>query len=480
MQNRAAEETDMKLTDLPQTGLAAAFAAQRAAFAREPMPDAAARRANLDRLAQLLKQNQQAICEAISADFGHRSHTETRLIEIFPSLEAIRYARAKLAGWMKPSRRHTGLWFLPGRSEVRYQPLGVVGVIVPWNYPLYLAIGPLVGALAAGNRVLIKMSEFGLNFGALFARLIGEAFPPDLVSVVLGGADVAAEFSALPFDHLLFTGSTPVGRIVMAAAAKNLTPVTLELGGKSPAIVAPGFDIKTAAQRIGFGKTMNGGQTCIAPDYVLLPRGQEEAFLAAMRAFAHKLYGDAASPDYASVAHDRHYARLQALLDEARSMGARIEPLLPDGAISGRKMAPVVLLGGTPQMRVMQEEIFGPILPVIPYDSLDDAIAYVNERDRPLALYVFDDQRGRVEALLDRTASGGVTVNDCILHIAQDDMPFGGIGPSGMGRYHGPEGFKTFSQQRAVFRQAALNGSSLLHPPFGKPLADKLIKLMLR
>ncbi|GAA5178071.1 coniferyl aldehyde dehydrogenase [Niveibacterium umoris] len=470
----------MKPTDLPQSGLSSTFAAQRAAFGREPMPDAAARRANLDRLARLLKDNQQAICDAISADFGHRSSTETRLIEIFPSLEAIRYARSKVAGWMKPARRHTGLWFLPGRSQVRYQPLGVVGVIVPWNYPLYLAVGPLVGALAAGNRVLVKMSEYGPAFGELFARLIAEAFPPDLVSVVLGGADVAAEFSSLPFDHLLFTGSTPVGRIVMAAAAKNLTPVTLELGGKSPAIVAPGVDIKTAAQRIGFGKMMNCGQTCIAPDYVLLPRGQEEAFIAAMRAFAAKLYGDAASPDLASLAHERQFARMQALLDEARAMGARVEPLLPDGALSGRKMAPVVLLGGTPAMRVMQEEIFGPILPIIPYDTLDDAIAYVNAHDRPLALYVFDDQRRRIESLLDRTASGGVTVNDCILHIAQDDIPFGGVGPSGMGRYHGPEGFKTFSQQRAVFRQAALNGSAILHPPFGKPLAEKLIRLMLR
>lgn len=470
----------MNLHDVPHGALTSALALQREAFARDPMPSAAIRRERLDRLARLLKENQQAICEAICADFGHRSHTETRLIEIFPSLEAVRYARRKVAGWMKPSRRHTSLWFLPGRSEVRYQPLGVVGIIVPWNYPLYLAIGPLVGALAAGNRALIKMSEFGPRFGALFARLIGEAFPPDLVSVVLGGAEVAAEFSALPFDHLLFTGSTPVGRIVMAAAAKNLTPVTLELGGKSPAIVAPGFDITAAAQRIGFGKTMNGGQTCIAPDYVLLPRGQEEAFVAAMRSFAQKLYGNAASPDYASVAHERHYARLRALLDEARAMGARIEALLEDGAISGRKLAPVVLLGGTPQMRVMQEEIFGPILPVIPYDTLDEAIAYVNERDRPLALYVFDDQRSRIESLLDRTASGGVTVNDCILHIAQDDIPFGGVGPSGLGRYHGPEGFKTFSQQRSVFRQAALNASAILHPPFGKPLAERLIKLMLR
>jgi acyl-CoA reductase-like NAD-dependent aldehyde dehydrogenase len=470
----------MKLNDLPAPDLAATLAAQRRAFARQPMPSAAERREHLQRLRQMLLRHQRAIIEAIDADFGHRPAAETQLLELFPSLQAIRYARAHVARWMRPERRGTAPWFWPGRSLVRYQPLGVVGIIVPWNYPLYLAVGPLVGALAAGNRVMIKMSEYGPHFGALFAQLIGETFAPDHVSVVLGGTDVAAAFAALPFDHLLFTGSTAVGRLVMASAARNLTPVTLELGGKSPAIVAPGFDIPTAAQRIGFGKWVNAGQTCIAPDYVLLPRGQEAAFVAALREVAQRLYRDSASADYASIAHERHHQRLQALLEDARRLGARIEPLLPAGAATGRRMTPVALLDTTPAMRVMQEEIFGPILPIVPYETLDEAIEYVNARERPLALYIFDHQRGRLDALLDRTASGGVTINDCLLHVAQDDLPFGGVGPSGMGRYHGPEGFKTFSQQRAVFRQAALNGSALLQPPFDRPWVQRLLSWMLR
>lgn len=460
--------------------LCTTFAAQRAAFAREPMPTAATRRAHLARLAAVIKDHQQAICEAIASDFGSRAPAETRLIEIFPSLEAVRYARKRVARWMRPSRRRTGVWFMPGRSEVRYQPLGVVGVIVPWNYPLFLAVGPLVGALAAGNRVLIKMSEHGPEFGRLFARLVADTFPADLVSVVLGGPDVGAAFSALPFDHLLFTGSTEVGRKVMAAASKHLTPVTLELGGKCPAVVAPGYDIGVAAERIGFGKLMNAGQTCIAPDYVLLPRGTEDAFVAVLRAFALKSYGDATSPDLTSLAHEGQVARMHALLDEARAMGARVVPLLPGEPAFRRSMVPVALLGGTPGMRVMQEEIFGPVLPLVPYDALDEAIAYINVRERPLALYVFDNQRARVESLLDRTASGGVTVNESVLHIVQDDLPFGGVGPSGMGRYHGPEGFRTFSQHRSVFRQGPLDFSGMLHPPYGKPLAERLMRLMLR
>ena len=471
----------MNLKDIPaQHELEALFHAQRLAFAADPLPSAAVRRGRLGELADMLRRHADELAAAIDADFGGRPRDETRLLELFPSIEAVRYARARVTGWMRPDRRHVSIWFQPGRAEVRYQPLGVVGIIVPWNYPLYLAVGPLVAALAAGNRVMLKMSEYTPEFGALFERLIANTFPPDLVCVVNGDAQIASAFGGLPFNHLLFTGSTPIGRVVMAAAARNLTPVTLELGGKSPAIVAPGFDIATAAQRITFGKLANAGQTCIAPDYVLLPRGQEQAFLDAVRAQAAKFYGDAASPDYASIAHERHYGRLQALVEDARAKGARIEALMPEGDADGRRMAPVAVLGATSAMRVMQEEIFGPILPVIPYDALDDAISHVNSQDRPLALYVFDNDSKRTDALLDRTASGGVTVNDCLLHIGQDDLPFGGVGPSGMGRYHAHEGFLTFSQQRSVFRQSRLNTVPLLLPPYGRKLAERIIRLMLR
>jgi coniferyl-aldehyde dehydrogenase len=460
--------------------LKARFEAQRAAFKRQPMPDPATRRQWLDRLADLLKNNEQAICEAISADFGHRPHTETRLLELFPSREAVRYAQRKVARWMKPERRHVSLWFKPARAEVRYQPLGVVGIIVPWNYPLYLSVGPLVSALAAGNRVMLKMSEFSRAFGDLFARLIRDTFPEDLVIVVLGGPDVATEFSALLFDHMLFTGSTSTGRRVMGVAASNLTPVTLELGGKSPVIIAPGQNLARAAQRIVFAKLVNGGQTCVAPDYVLLHKSEEQAFLAEARKAAQRFYGNPASPDYASAAHARQHARLIEVIVDADAKGARIEPVLPTGETVGRKIAPVAVLECNDGMRVIQEEIFGPILPIVPYERLDEAVAYVNGRDRPLSLYIFDNDRARVASVLDATASGGVVVNDCLLHVAQEDLPFGGVGPSGMGRYHGPEGFKTFSQVRSVLRQSSLASISLLYPPYGGALTQRLLRVMLR
>jgi coniferyl-aldehyde dehydrogenase len=452
----------------------------RRAFAAQPLPDAGTRRAWLGSLARLLKGNERAICAAIDADFGGRPAAETRLVEIFPSLEGIRHARRHVARWMRPERRSVSVWFKPGRAEVRHQPLGVVGIIVPWNYPLLLAVGPLVGALAAGNRVLIKMSEYSQALGRLLAEQVRECLPADLVTVVNGDADVAAQFSALPFDHLLFTGSTAVGKRVMAAAAKNLTPVTLELGGKSPAILAPGCDIATAAQRIVFGKLLNAGQTCVAPDYVLLPRALEGAFVAAARSVATRLYGDAGSPDLASVAQPRQLQRLEALVADARAKGARIESLLAAAAVQGRRFAPVMVLGVTDEMHVMQEEIFGPILPIVPYDTLAAAVEQVNRRDRPLALYVFAGDRGRIAELLDQTTSGGVTVNDCIIHSGQNDLPFGGVGPSGMGRYHGRDGFLTFSVARAVFRQSRLSPVPLLYPPYRKRLSQWIMRLMLR
>lgn len=446
----------------------------------EPECGLGARLARLDRLAALVSGAREAFAEAIAADFGHRARQETLLLEVFPSLEGIRHARRHLAAWMRPRRRPVSLWFQPGRAELRPQPLGVIGIIVPWNYPLYLAVGPLTAALAAGNRALVKMSEFTPATSALFARLVAEHFAPDEVAVVEGDASVAEAFSRLPFDHLLFTGSTAVGRQVMRAAAEHLTPVTLELGGKSPAIVAPGYPLDKAAARILAGKCLNAGQTCIAPDYVLLPAGSERAFVAAARAVVARTYPDWSRGDYSAIASDRHYARLQGLLDEARAWGAEILPLSTEPADpASRRMPPVAVLGAAPSLRLLQEELFGPILPLIPVPDLDAAIDWVNARPRPLALYVFDDDRKRVDRVLARTVSGGVTVNDTLLHIAQDALPFGGVGPSGMGQYHGQAGFETCSRIKPVFRQARFNALGLFDPPYGARF-ERLIRMLLR
>lgn len=433
-------------------------------------------------LERLLRDNLDAICAAIAADFGRRAPDETRLIELFPALEAVRHARRHVGRWMQPRRRATSIWFLPGRSRVLVQPLGVVGIVVPWNYPVLLAAAPLAGALAAGNRAMVKMSESAPATGALFARLVAERFGADELTVVEGGVPVARAFAALPFDHLLYTGSTAVGRSVMRAAAENLTPVTLELGGKCPAIVGPGYSLAHAAERIVVGKTMNAGQTCIAPDYVLVPAGSEAGFVEAARRVVTACYpGLAHSPDYGSIIDARHFERLVGLLEDARARGAEAvnlaAPAVPDA--ESRRLPPHALLAVNDSMRVMQEEIFGPLLPVVPYASLDEAIAYVNARPRPLALYVFDRDQANVERVLAQTVSGGVTVNDTILHIAQEELPFGGVGPSGMGRYHGREGFETFSVRKAVFYQSRINATGLFKPPYGGRIR-RLLRFLLR
>jgi acyl-CoA reductase-like NAD-dependent aldehyde dehydrogenase len=374
------------------------------------------------------------------------------------------------------------MWFLPARTEIRPQPLGVVGIVVPWNYPLLLALSPLSGALAAGNRVLVKMSEFTPRTGELVKSLFEEAFPDGEVQVILGGADVAQEFCKLPFDHLLFTGSTAVGRAVMRAAAENLTPVTLELGGKSPAIVGPECRIEEAARKILFGKCLNAGQTCIAPDYVLLPRAQEQAFANAAAAAVAELYPSLRNnPDYTGIVNRRHELRLQELLDDALMRGASVRQLNPaEEEFEGSgKLAPALVAGVNDGMRIMQEEIFGPLLPLVPYDCLEDAIRYVNARPRPLALYYFGNFDDHIQKVLNETVSGGVTVNETILHISQEHLPFGGVGPSGMGAYHGKAGFETFSKVKPIFHQSSLNGLFLFRPPYGKRF-DSLIKLLLR
>jgi len=463
--------------------LEALFLAQRAAFRAEPYRSLAARREDLSALERALQKNADALQDAVFDDFGGRSPTETRVLEFFPSLEAIRHARSKLKRWMRPERRPVSIWFLPGRARLIKQPLGVVGVIVPWNYPVYLALGPLVSALAAGNRVLIKMSEFTPRTGEAMKRLIADAFPENQVAVVNGGPELAQALTALPLDHLLFTGSTAVGHKVMAAAAANLVPVTLELGGKSPAIIGPDFDIATAAERIMLGKCLNAGQTCIAPDYVLLPAGKEAAFIEAARRAVFAMYPRiAGNGDYTAIITQRHYQRLLGLLDEARAQGAEVVPLNPDALPpppEGRRIVPTLVLRAHDRMRILQEEIFGPLLPIITYEQFDQALNYVNDHPRPLALYGFDDDAERRRRILQETIAGGVTLNDVLLHIAQDDLPFGGVGPSGMGHYHGQAGFETFSKAKAVFLQSAWNSLPLLRPPYGKRVAW-LLRLMLR
>ncbi|HNL98806.1 MAG TPA: coniferyl aldehyde dehydrogenase [Accumulibacter sp.] len=462
------------------------FTHLHAAARLDPNPPRELRERRLHTLDRLLLDNEAAIADAVRRDFGHRSPAETRLLELFPSHEAIRHARRHLARWMRPEARAVSLWFQPARAEVRYQPLGAVGIIVPWNYPVFLAAAPLASALAAGNRVLIKMSEYTPATSALLAGLVARYFADDEVSVVEGDVGVAQEFARLPFDHLLFTGSTPVGRHVMRAAAENLTPVTLELGGKSPAIIGPGSadgaSFAHAVERIVIGKCLNAGQTCIAPDYVLLPAGSEQAFIAHARQVLARCYPDIGrSADYSTIVDRRQYDRLVGYLAEARAAGAQVVDLAPSATAdaASRRLPPVALLDLPADLRIMREEIFGPLLPLLPYADMDQAIAFVNQRPRPLALYYFDNDRARIARVLDQTVSGGVTVNDTILHIAQDDLPFGGVGPSGMGCYHGFAGFETFSVRKAVFRQSRLSAVGLFKPPYGKLFA-RLTGLLLR
>lgn len=459
-----------------------AYAGQRSAYAQAPYPALATRKHNLLQLEKLLLDNQQRIADAIRADFGNRSEHETRLLEIFASVEGLRHTRKHLRSWSKARSRPVALWFQPARARVIPQPLGVVGIIVPWNYPVFLSVGPLTAALAAGNRAVVKMSEFTPHTGELFASLIGEYFDEQIISVINGGADVAAKFSTLAWDHLLFTGSTGVGRHVMRAAAENLTPVTLELGGKSPTIIGPDYPIDAAAASILYGKCLNAGQTCVAPDYVLLPEGKADAFLAAARESVAKLYPTmAANGDYTAIINQRHLQRLQGYLAEAAEQGAHVVPLSPPGeSLDGSgKLAPTLVFNPGEATRLMQDEIFGPILPVLTYRSLDQAIAFVNARPRPLALYYFERDKQRIEQMMRQTIAGGVSINDVILHVAQHDLPFGGVGPSGIGHYHGKEGFDTFSKLKPVFMQSRINGVGLLKPPYGR-LFQLMLRLMLR
>jgi coniferyl-aldehyde dehydrogenase len=463
----------------PEIELQRLLTLQRQAHAADPAPAYALRLDRLQRLDALLEKHGEHFTALVSQDFGNRSAVETRLTELLPVRGGIRHARRHLRAWMRPRRVATALAFWPGRSRLLVQPRGVVGIVSPWNYPLLLALSPLVDVLAAGNRALLKPSELTPLFADALQAAVAEFFAPEEVAVLTGDAALGQVFCATSFDHLVFTGSTAVGRLVAQAAAKNLTPVTLELGGKSPAIVDASCDLDQVADRLAWGKLINAGQTCIAPDYVLVPRAQQGALVDALRASMQRLYPRfQGNPDYTSIASDRHLQRLHALVDDARQQGARVVELEPSAVPGvGRQLAPVLLLDVHAGMRVLQEEIFGPILPIVPYDTLDQAIAYVNARDKPLALYWFGTDTAHRDQVLAQTQSGGVCINDCLLHLVQDGLPFGGVGPSGMGHYHGEYGFRQFSKEKPVFLQSRWSAGGLAYPPY-RPSIQRLLKWM--
>jgi aldehyde dehydrogenase (NAD+)/coniferyl-aldehyde dehydrogenase len=439
---------------------------QRAAFRAHSYPSPAERREHLTALLEAVLARRDALADAIGADFGGRSKHEVMFSEIYVSVRSIRHARRHLKHWMARRKRPVDWPMQIARAFILPQPLGVVGIIVPWNYPVFLAIGPLVAALAAGNRVMLKLSEHTPRTSALMAEMIAATFTPDHVTVIQGDSGVGRAFAALPFDHLLFTGSTAVGREVMRAASGNLTPVTLELGGKSPAIIATDADLDRAASDIVYGKLLNAGQTCIAPDYVLVPADLLRPLVECIRQAIAKHYPDPASEEFTSIINDNQYQRLMSYLDEAHGRGVEIIPFGSATTATSRKIPPVLAVDPPESSSLMRDEIFGPILPLKPYTSIENAIAYINDRPRPLALYLFTKDKGLIDTILTRTTSGGVCVNDTLLHVATEDLPFGGVGASGMGRYHAQEGFDTFSQLKPVFERGWFGLGKTLRPPY--------------
>jgi coniferyl-aldehyde dehydrogenase len=460
------------------------FARQGAAFGRNSAPSLQERRATLLKLQRLIERNRLILVEAANADFGTRAGFETEMSEIVGTISIIRYMRRHLRSWMAPRRRSVSMWYMPAKNRVEPRPLGVVGVVSPWNFPLNLALVPAATALAAGNRVMLKVSEFTPHISALLKRMIGENFSPDLFYVTDGGGEVASTFTALPFDHLLFTGSTPVGKIVAKAAAENLTPVTLELGGKSPVIVDKDYSVKTAAANVAWAKLCNGGQVCISPDYVLVPRGQEKDFAVAAREAARKLYPKAAgNPQYTAILNQRHYDRISGYITEAQASGAEIITAEDPELGRERRQLPLTMILNPPaDSAVMRDEIFGPVLPIIGYDTDHSAIDFVNSRPTPLALYLMSSDKRRQHNWLARIPSGSAVVNDLIIGYLQNDLPFGGLGGSGYGAYHARDGFDAMSHLRPVMYQRPIfgyTGVQMLYPPYGN-IADLLLKLMRR
>lgn len=454
---------------------------QKALFINEPNIAWLKRKENLKKLGSIIKDHESDFINAISKDFGNRASEETIIAEMLVIQGGINHALKHTPKWMRTRKAPTALQFKPAYNRVIPQPLGVIGIMSPWNYPLQLAVMPLIGALGAGNRAMIKPSEYTPLFSKLLKKVLGKVFSEDEVYVALGGVDVATCFSSLHFDHLIFTGSTNVGRIVAKSAAANLVPCTLELGGKSPAIIDESANLKTAVARLTNAKLLNAGQTCVAPDYLLMPKSQVSDFANAMISQAETFYPEfAGNKDYTSIIADSHYARLQNLLEDAENKGAKIRVAGNDDKqqlAKERRIPLTIVTETTPDMKIMQEEIFGPLLPILESESLNESLEYISKRDRPLALYWFGKNKNKLNRVLKESISGGVTINDATWHVIQEDIPFGGVGPSGMGAYHGEVGFRTFSHMKGVFFQSKFSQGSKLHPPYG-PMASKMINLM--
>lgn len=455
---------------------------QKSAFKRSP-PGYEKRMESLKKLSDIVEENKERIIEAVYRDFGLRSREETLFLEIFPLQDEIRHAMKNLRNWMK--RRYvSGSWFLlPSSAYYQFQPLGSVGIMGAWNYQILLSLSPLVDAIAAGNHAIIKPSELAPTSARVLREIINANFPIEYIHCVTGDAELARDFSSQPFDHLFFTGSTRIGKKIMAAAAPNLTPVTLELGGKSPAIIHGSFPVKLAAKRIMAGKLFNCGQTCVAPDYVIIPSALNAEFEQQAKRSVSVLYpGIGKNEQYSQIINSDHYQRLSRLLMDAEEKGARIVELSASKSSEENKlMTPKLVFGLSPGMKLMQEEIFGPILPILNMETVEEAVQFVNEQPKPLALYYFDENKKRINRLLKNTLSGGVCINDTVYHLAQHNLPFGGVGASGMGHYHGFDGFKTFSKKRAVMHQKRFAASDFMHPPytgFKKKLINILGKLI--
>ena len=475
---------DQSLKSPGQSALEDAFHAMFELTRTKPAPTLAERLDRLARLRALIANNESRFEKVISADFGHRCATETAIAETLLVLGEIKHAAKHLKKWMTPQRVPTALQFLPAKNRLIPQPLGVVGIIAPWNYPLQLTLAPAVGAIAAGNRVMIKPSELVPRFSALLKEVISTKF--DATEIVVTGIedDISQAFASLPFDHLIFTGSTRVGRLVAEAAGRNLTPVTLELGGKSPAIVDRSADLGEAAERIAYAKLVNAGQTCIAPDYALVPEASVQDFAEKVQASMRRMFGtDPANKDYTSIVSDRHYQRLESLVTDAAAKGARIvQAAKPDDPAwkTKRKFPPTIVIGVTPDMTIMQEEIFGPLLPILGYKDATEPVSYINRHGRPLALYWFGKDNATRDEVLARTVSGGVTVNDCLFHFTQINQPMGGIGASGTGAYHGEWGFNNLSKLKPVFYRSPFNRLADLYPPYGAKISrlEKMLRFM--